>query len=389
MRTQRLIISTVSAIFLSGAVLAQASPNETAAMIRDAGCRLDPWAFQDMAGQGGRNVLDIQQGVNRLLTLGAARIDPDGAIALEPAYCGLSDDTTVEEVLVAGLRLNGCRATESSAEGLLLPLGLDSTNATPAVEALVARGDARLIDDAVLFLSPELCGDAAVLPALAPVPDTLAAILDLAAANDCQINEETAETGFALLGISIDAAEAVAEEMIAAGQARLSSDIFEVLPPLCVVGEARSPPLASSDPVALRSPDWPAFLALFEAHGCAMAYRPASLVAAEYGLSIRAADTLAENLMDAGLATESGDFLVLDPSLCTAAPDSDMNLLKLDVMVEVMGRNCSASLLELTQWASETGQDRLAAQRAISALLREDRLIQDGLTLVLDHPDCG
>ncbi|MBM1219416.1 hypothetical protein JQU17_04345 [Ponticoccus sp. SC2-23] len=368
---------------------AEIAPADMAGLLREAECRVDAASLQSIAEDRGLDADEVQDAVQNLFALGASRVAEDGAVELAPAYCGLFAADTVEEVLIAGLRLNGCRMGESTAEGLLAPLGLDRTNTTPAVEALVARGDAQLIDDSILILSPEVCDGAGTEAGVDPGSDILATILDLAGANGCRITEEVAETGFAAAGISISEAEEVAEEMIAAGQARFMSDVFEILPPLCIAAEGTAPPPpASSDLVAMRNPDWPAFLALFSGYGCAMTYEQAVMMGPEFGLDIRAADELADQLMDAGLASEGGDFLILDPSVCAPGPESALNSLKLDLMIEMVARDCTASLLDLTQWAAETGDDRMLAQRAISALLREDRLVQDSLALVLDHPDC-
>lgn len=389
LKTFQFTAGFATAMLLTMPAAAEIAPSDIAGFLREEGCQVDAAGAQAIAETRGLDASEVQDAIQNLLNLGMSRVAGDGSIQLQPAYCGLIAADSIEDVLVAGLRLNGCRLGESTAEALLRPLGLDRSNTTPAVEALVARGDAALLDDTVLILSPELCDGAGKEPSVDPGSDVLAAILDIAGANDCRITEEVAESGFAAAGISISDAEEVAEEMIAAGQARFMSDVFEVLPPQCIAGNgAPPPPPASPELVAMENPDWPAFLALFSGYGCAMTFGQASMIAPEYGLDIGAADELADQLMDAGVAYEGGDFLVLDEAVCAPGPDSALNTLKLDLMIELVDRDCSASLLDLTQWAAETGDDRMLAQRAISALMREDRLVQDGLALVLDHPDC-
>lgn len=383
-------VSALAGLCLSGASLAQSTPADAAGGIRDLGCRADVVALQQLADRAAQGPSAVQQGINGLFALEAARVEDDGAIALLPAYCGLASGASVEDVLVAGLRLNGCRLTESTAESILGPMGLDLSNTTPAVEVLVARGDATLIDDAVLMLGAPLCDGAGDDVEVDLGSDVAGAILDAARSNGCRITEDIAEATFPSMGISMSEAENVAEVMIAAGQARFNGNVLEVLAPLCVAngGSAPRPPVPSGSG-ALGSPDWPAFLALFEAHGCAMAYEPAALVAGDYGLDIRVADELADQLFADELAAEDDDLLVLDPSVCTPDEDSVLNTLKLDLVVEMLARDCASTLLDLTQWAASSGQDRMLAQRAISSMMREDRLVRDRLTLVLDHPNCG
>ena len=120
-----------------------------------------------------------------------------------------------------------------------------------------------------------------------------------------------------------------------------------------------------------------------------MAFEPASLVAGQYGLDIAAGDELADHLMDAGLAEVGGDVLMLDPSVCTPAEQSDFNMLKLDLMMAMMSGDCSGSLIDMSNLVLELGGAQSDVQRVIGAMRNDGTLVRDGLTMRLQHPNCG
>lgn len=378
---------------------AEISPIDMASVLREGGCRTEVAEVQARVDAQGLAANDVQAAMATLFALGASTVADDGALWLERGYCGLTGSATEIDVLVAAMRLNGCQMTESQAEFLLAPMGLDRTNTTPAVEALVADGMATLVDDTVFTLGAELCAGADGIVGVAAVApsdpgdsggDLTQLLIAIASENGCEIDEDTAEREFPLRGIDMGTAEDAAEEMIAMGRARFDADVFTILPPLCTPAEdGTQPQLEASDPVALRNAAWPAFQALFQAHGCGMAFEPASLIAGDYGLDIDAADELADELMDAGLAEVGGDVLMLDPSVCTPSPDSDANFMKLDLMMTMMSVDCSTSLLDLTSMMGVGADEAGAMQRAMLDMIQSGRLRQEGLNLVLDHPNCG
>lgn len=372
---------------------AEIPAGDIASLLRDAGCRADAATIQSRAEAGGFDTDGAQQAVQGLIGLGAARVAEDGSVVLDAAYCGLGPDTTAEEVLVAALRLHGCRLMESAADELLAPFGLDRTNTTPAAEALVARGDAELFGQEVLTLAPALCDGAATEEQPASVSDEVGAIVAVANDTGCVITAGRAEALFAPYGFDMNALEAAAQGLIDAGQARLLDDGFEIFPPLCAASpeggtESGDPPLGATEPVALRNPDWPAFQTLLADHGCEMEYGAAWVAAADYGLGPSAAGDLVDQLFNAGLLDEAGGVMTLDMSVCTPSADSGRNNLVLDLTMEMILMQCKLTLLDLSYWASDTGVDRMLAQGVISDLLREGRLGLEGVSLVLDHPEC-
>ncbi|SMY07784.1 hypothetical protein [Flavimaricola marinus] len=312
----------LAAVSAAGAVQAQDRPNRVimADFLREAGCSTTMdglLAFDRIAPS------DVQAALNEMLSLGFVELTADGGFALSPALCGIPN-APGEEVLTAAIRLHGCVMTESVAEENLAVFGLNRTNTTGFVDALIARGHGALANGETFSLSSDICAGAA----LAPLPDAEpfdpgAVLVQVLVENGCQLTEAEAASILPGLGVSMDMAENAAEALIASGQASWAGDRLIGDPVFCATALGAPPEeieaLAQSRPASARD----RFVQMMSDAGCSITEDEFEAVMARYALTENEAETVAEVLIGSGQAMMMGGVFILDRAVCDSVPASD------------------------------------------------------------------
>lgn len=220
-----------------------------------------------------------------------------------PAFAETDIRQAVIDVAVA----SNCVITDAVAEASFPPMGLTQDLVGPVVEDMILAGEGHLINNE-FHLSPELCsGTAEITPVEPFVPSVsplMAQVIAVFHANGCVMTEEQAMPAFAAAGLSeteLDTLEGEGEALTDAGLFVFdeATAAITVLEPLC------SNPVVGGDPAE-------PLISMLTENGCILTQEAAGELVADYGITMEAADEMADSLMDRGLARIEGESLVLE-----------------------------------------------------------------------------
>jgi hypothetical protein len=212
----------------------------------------------------------------------------------------------VRQILIETARLSDCRLTEEIAEAIFPPLGLTEDQVGEVAQEMLAAGEAE-ISGGAFVLSSEPCGGvevAPVVPAVPPVSPLMARVIEVFRQNGCTMTEETGMPALAAAGISEADLDSLRQETEALVEARLvvrdeAALTIRIAEPLC------SGAVVAADPAE-------PLIRMLEAHGCALTQEEAEGLVADYGITLKVADEMADSLMERGLARQEGSRLVLE-----------------------------------------------------------------------------
>ncbi len=305
----------------------------------------------------------------------------DSAVGPELDRSGIFGMSRVRQ-LVDVMAQNGCMLNMEVADGYLAEAGIEHGFATFLARKMIADGYATMVDDQNMMLSAPYCiaaGGAPVVaepdapgatpvetPVEAPVetqmetPDETrtdeptpmmaenestpeAMFLSVAAQNGCALDATEAEAALGAVGLRMDQAYRIVDDLVAAGDASLSDGgaLVSINPALCgaemqpvepegpVVQEAPASPApadtATTQPPAMADDDPRAgVLAMLADNGCEITQANAAEVIAAAGLDYTASIQILSQMMASGEATspDGGQTLQVGPPLCEGAPDA-------------------------------------------------------------------
>jgi hypothetical protein len=174
----------------------------------------------------------------------------DDTFALTEAVCvpdgdgpaQMPDETALIEMIFDIFRANDCTITEDQLMTGIAASGVameDLEQIAPEMQALEDSGKLVESEDGLtVTLSDDLCREGADTPD-APGPDARAALLAALAANDCRLSEDEAPGILPDFGITMDAAEPIASDLIAEGLAVFQDGDLILAPSVCMTAAAQ------------------------------------------------------------------------------------------------------------------------------------------------------
>ncbi len=216
-------------------------------------------------------------------------------------------ETDVRQAVIDVATASGCVITDAIAEASFPPMGLTQDMVGPVVEEMILAGEGELIDNE-FHLAPGLCTGVVevtpVEPYVPPVSPLMARVIGVFHANGCSMTEENGLPAFAAAGITEADLDTLQDESQMLSDAGLfvfdaATSKITVMEPLC------------SNPVVGGDPAQP-LIDMLSDNGCALTQAAAGALIGDYGITMEAADEMADGLMDRGLAHTEGELLVLN-----------------------------------------------------------------------------
>lgn len=304
--------------FLLFAAPAAAETDIRALIIEEAqktGCVLTEAAAEQIFPAAGLTQEDVRPVAEAMIDAGEAALVGDEfhllaglCTATEAAPPPLSP---VMAAVVSVFNANGCLLNDANALDLLAAAGVSEADIEaiePEIEAMIESGQFTELDDEAktVRLEPPLCTAAAPAPAISP---KMALVVEVFRQNGCELDEENGMAALKAAGITeadMDAMDAEADALEALGLVTRLDDgtgRVRMQPPLCP-GGAAAPAPASADPAE-------PLIRMLRENGCRLTQDAAAGLVGGYGLSMEAADEMADSLLDRGLARVEGEALAL------------------------------------------------------------------------------
>jgi hypothetical protein len=337
---------------------------------------------------------------NKEAVLGGGACPPlPGADPVDPgahAEVNLAAVATVRDMFAA----NGCRMTDSQLLDAVTTTDVASADLQILFDYLEVIGEASKEGDTIV-LSGDYCpvGDAsgseppaqAAPMAESGQADTVRArFLSVAAQNGCALDVTAADAALASVGLRMDQAYRIVDELVAAGDASLSNGgaLVSLNPALCgadmqpvepeeQVSEQGAPPAMADTPTtapAALAGDDPraAVLAMLAANGCEVTQANAADMIAAAGLDYNSSMQILTRMMASGeaISPDGGQTLQVGAPLCVAAGVEPMT--PREAFIDLIRQNnCSITAAEFGSLLPANGLDASTAFGMISELEAE------------------
>lgn len=212
----------------------------------------------------------------------------------------------VRQLVIDTARASNCVITEAIADATFPSYELTLADLDMVLEEMIAAGEGEIAQSA-FHLSSELCTGVAAeppAPVIPPVSPLMGRVIEVFHAHGCKMTEAVGLPAFLAAGITEDDLGTLSAESDALAEAGLmirdeTTYTITIAEPLC------------SGAVVASDPEEPLIRMLTE-NGCALTQDEAAALVSDYGITMEAADEMADSLMDRGLARIDGERLVLN-----------------------------------------------------------------------------